>query len=67
MAKDVTGFLGGLSRKEPPTNAGDIETGLVPGLEDPLEQETATCSCLENPTDRGAWQAPVHGVSKGQT
>ena len=26
MAKDVTGFLGGLSRKEPPTNAGDIET-----------------------------------------
>ena len=22
------------------------------------------CSCLENPTDRGAWQAPVHGVTK---
>ena len=22
------------------------------------------CSCLENPTDRGAWQAAVHGVSR---
>ena len=21
-------------------------------------------SCLENPTDRGAWQATVHGVPK---
>ena len=21
-------------------------------------------SCLENPIDRGAWQAPVHGVAK---
>ena len=24
-------------------------------------------SCLENPMDRGAWRATVHGVSKGQT
>ena len=24
-------------------------------------------SCLENPTDRGAWQAAVHGVTKSQT
>ena len=23
--------------------------------------------CLENPMDRGAWQAPVHGVSKSGT
>ena len=23
--------------------------------------------CLENPMDRGAWQAPVHGVAKNQT
>ena len=22
------------------------------------------CSCLENPVDRGAWWAPVHGVTK---
>ena len=25
------------------------------------------CSCLENPMDRGAWWAAVHGVSKSQT
>ena len=24
-------------------------------------------SCLENSTDRGAWQAIVHGVTKSQT
>ena len=24
-------------------------------------------SCLENPTDRGAWWAAVHGVTKSQT
>ena len=24
-------------------------------------------SCLENPTDRGAWQAPVQRVAKNQT
>ena len=25
------------------------------------------CSCLENPMDRGAWWAVVHGVDKSQT
>ena len=25
------------------------------------------CSCLENPTDRGAWQATLYGVTKSQT
>ena len=24
-------------------------------------------SCLENPMERGAWQATVHGVAKSQT
>ena len=40
------------------------------GWEDSLEQETANpfqYSCLENPMDRGAWWATVHGVSKSQT
>jgi len=48
-------------------NAGDI--GSVPGLGrspgvgngNPLQY-----SCLENPKDRGAWQATVHGVAKSQ-
>ena len=39
------------------------------GWQDPLEKGMATqlqCSCLENPMDRGAWQATVHGVTKSQ-
>ena len=24
-------------------------------------------SCLENPMDRGAWKAAVHGIAEGQT
>ena len=54
-----------------PTNAGDIEDAdLIPGMGrypggehgNPLQY-----SCLENPKDRGAWWAIVHGVSKIST
>ena len=49
-------------------SVGDL--GLIPGLGrspgegngNPLQY-----SCLENPMDRGAWQATVHGVAKSQT
>ena len=36
------------------------------GQEDPLEKEMATHSSILawNPTDRGAWQAAVHGVAR---
>ena len=38
------------------------------GWEAPLEKGMATHSAiLENPMDRGAWQATVHGVAKRQT
>ena len=40
------------------------------GQEDPLEKEMATHSSIlawENPMDRGAWQATVHGIGKSQT
>ena len=43
-------------------DAGGIpESGRKPGggHGNPLQD-----SCLENPTDRGAWQATVHGVTK---
>ena len=47
--------------KNPPTNAGDTrEAGLIPGLgRFPGEGNgnTLQYSCLENPVDRGAWQA----------
>ena len=32
------------------------------GTGDPLQ-----CSCLENPIDRGAWWAAVHGVAESRT
>ena len=36
--------------------------------EDPLEEEMALLySCLENPRDKGAWWATVHGVVKSWT
>ena len=40
------------------------------GPEDPQEKGNGhpfRCSCLENPMDRGAWWAAVHGVAKSQT
>jgi len=40
------------------------------GQEDPLEEEMATHSSIldrDNPMDRGAWWAIVHGVAKSQT
>ena len=47
-----------------------VEPGSIPGLGrcpgegngNPLQD-----SCLENPMDRGAWQATVHGVAKSWT
>ena len=54
--------------KSPPTNAGDIrDVGSVPGSGGPPEDSVAThClqgSCRDDPVDRGAWRATVHGVT----
>ena len=49
-------------------NAGDL--GSIPGLgRSPGEGNgnPLKYSCLENPMDRGAWQATAHGVAKSQT
>ena len=57
--------------KNLPASAGDLrDMGLLPGLErspggghgNPLQY-----SCLENPMNRGAWQATVHMVTKSRT
>ena len=57
--------------KNLPANAGDTRsTDSIPGMGrsprgghgDPLQY-----SCLEDPMDRGAWQAIVHGVAKSRT
>ena len=51
--------------KESACNAGD--PGLIPGLGRSLEEGNGNplqYSCLENPVDRGAWQAAVYGVAR---
>ena len=62
------GFPGGSEDKASACNAGD--PGSIPGLGrspgegngNPLQY-----SCLENPMDRGAWQATVHRVAESDT
>ena len=61
----LQGFAGGSDSKESTSNVGDL--GFIPGLGrspggghgHPLQ-----CSCLENPMDRRAQWATVHGVAK---
>ena len=57
--------------KNPRANARDAkDTGLIPGPgrssgggnDNPLQY-----SCLENPMDRGVWQATDHGVAELDT
>ena len=56
-----------LAVKNPPANAGDKrDVGSTPGLWWSLGEGVGyplQCSCLENPMDRGAWQATVHVVT----
>ena len=65
------GFPGSSAAKNLPANAGDAgDTGLIPGLgKSPGEGNgnPLQYSCPENPMDRGAWQATVHGVKKSRT
>ena len=59
---------GNSDSKESACNAGDLDS--IPGLgRSPGEGNGHPLkhSCLENPMDRGAWQAIVHGIAKSQT
>ena len=64
-------FLGGASSKEPACQCRDIrDAGSIPGLGRSPEREHGNpiqYSWLENPMDRGAWRAAVHGVAESQT
>ena len=68
VGKDKRSVPGGSAVKNPPANVGGA--GSIPGLGrspgkgngNPLQ-----CSCLENPKDRGAGQAVVHGITKSRT
>ena len=56
--------------KNLPANAGDVkDAGLIPGSGRSPEGghgNRLQYACLENPMDRGGWQAAVHRVVKSQ-
>ena len=65
------GFLGGSGGKESAGNARDAGrhkfdpwVGKIPWRR---EVNPLLYSCLENPMDRGAWRATVHGITKTWT
>ena len=61
----LVGFPGGSVVKNPPVITGHL--GPIPGSGRSPEEVNGNplqCSCLENPMDRGAWWATVHGVAK---
>ena len=57
--------------KNSPANAGDSgDMGSVLGSGRSAEGESENLpqhSCLDNPTDKEAWQVAVYGVAKSQT
>ena len=57
--------------KNPPANVADIgDEGLISGLGRSLRGgygNPLQYSCLENPVDRGAWQATVNRVVQSWT
>ena len=56
--------------KNPSANARDVrDLGSIPGMGRSSRGRHGSLLqywCLENPMDRGAWQAVIHGVSKNQ-
>ena len=59
------GFRRGLAVKNLPANAENV--GSIPGSGRSAGEGNGTTlqySCLENPMDRGAWCATVHGITK---
>ena len=62
----MPGFTGGSVVKNAPANVGDAVS--IPGpRRSPGEGHgnPLPYSCLGNPMDREAWQAMVHGMTKG--
>ena len=62
------GFPGGSDGKKSACNVGD--PGLIPGLRRSPGEENSyplQSSCLQNPMDRGSWQAAVHEITESDT
>ena len=65
LEKGFLGFPGGAVSEESVCNAGD--PGSIPGSERSLGEGNGNplqSSCLENPMDRGGWQATFQGVGR---
>ena len=67
----LSGFPGGTGGKESACHAGDVrDEGSIPGSGRSSgggHGNLLQYSCLENPMDRGAWQATVHRATNSQT
>ena len=64
----ITKVSGGPVVKNLTANAGDV--GLIPDLGRSPGEENGNplqYPCLGNSMDRGAWRAPVHGVTQSDT
>ena len=55
-------FISFKKKKKKRKNWTRLDDCLAEGNGTPLQY-----SCLENPMDRGAWKAAVHGVAEGRT
>ena len=59
------------NKKSPPANPGGVaDTGSIPRSGRSPEGGYSNLLhyfCLENPMNRGAWWATIHGVTKSQT
>ena len=67
----ISVFPDGSADKESACNAEDaVDKGLIPGLgrfPGKRNGNLRQYSCLQNPMDRGAWWATVHGFAKSWT
>ena len=66
--QNIQSSPGDSDSEESTCNIGDL--ALIPGSGRPpggSHGQPLQYPCLENPMDRGAWQAIVHGVTKSQT
>ena len=71
----MLGGVGGRRRRGRPrmrwldgiTESMDVSLSELREMVMVMDGNPHQCSCLENPIDRGAWRAAIHGVAKSRT